>query len=49
VPVPEDLFFEACKEDGYHPGVGVHPLNRSLKEWIRKAINCPALDFGYEN
>ncbi|MEA2083078.1 MAG: hypothetical protein U9O82_02330 [Thermodesulfobacteriota bacterium] len=49
VPVPEDLFFEACKEDGYLPGVGVHPLNRSLKEWIRKEIDGPPLDFGYEN
>ncbi len=49
VEVPEDLFWEACKEDGYRPGVGVHPLNRSLKEWIRKAIDGPSLDFSYEN
>ena len=49
VEVPEDLFWEACKEDGYRPGVGVHPLNRSLKQWICKEIDGMPLNFSYEN
>ena len=49
VTVPKDLFFEACEEDGYRTGVGVHPLNKSLKEWMRKEIDGPPLDFSYGN
>lgn len=40
VTVPEDLFKEACDEDGYQPGVGVHPVNRKLKEWLCAAIGA---------
>lgn len=38
IEVPEDLFMTAWKEDGDRPGVGVHPLNHELKEWVCKAI-----------
>ncbi len=43
VEVPEDLFMQAWKEDGDRPGVGVHPLNRELKEWVRNAIDGPQI------
>jgi len=42
VEVPDALFIEAYKEDGYRPGVGVHPLNAPLKEWVCNELgNCP--------
>ena len=44
IEVPEDLFIKAWKEDGDRPGVGVHPLNQELKEWVCQAINGPPLD-----
>ena len=44
VEVPEDLFMKAWKEDGDRPGVGVHPLNQELKEWVCKAIDGPSID-----
>ena len=44
VEVPEDLFMKAWKEDGDRPGVGVHPLNRELKEWICRAIGGPSIE-----
>ena len=44
VKVPEDLFLQAWQEDGDRPGVGVHPLNQQLKEWVCKAIDGPPLD-----
>ncbi|MFW9930091.1 MAG: DVU0772 family protein [Candidatus Thorarchaeota archaeon] len=44
VPVPEDLFKEAVKEDGYKPGVGVHSLNQNLKACICSLIDGPPLD-----
>jgi hypothetical protein len=43
VEVPEELFMRAWKEDGDRPGVGVHPLNRELKEWVRDAIDGPEI------
>jgi hypothetical protein len=40
--VPADLFHQASDEDGYKPGVGVHPLNQPLKEWLCNSLdNCP--------
>jgi hypothetical protein len=42
VEVPADLFHQAAKDDGYRPGVGVHPLNQSLKEWLNNAIHGAA-------
>ena len=45
VPVPDDLFRSALKDDGYKPGVGVHSLNQSLKEWICSQIDGPPLDY----
>ena len=44
VEVPENLFIKAWREDGDRPGVGVHPLNKELKEWVCKAIDGPPLD-----
>ena len=44
VKVPEDLFMQAWHEDGDRPGVGVHPLNKELKEWVCQAIAGPPLD-----
>lgn len=42
VEVPEDLFHQASDEDGYRPGVGVHPLNQPLKEWVCNSLgSCP--------
>ncbi|MCP3892060.1 MAG: hypothetical protein GY702_24800 [Desulfobulbaceae bacterium] len=37
--VPKDLFDHAVKEDGYRPGIGVHPLSKPLKDWVCKAID----------
>jgi hypothetical protein len=48
VEVPEDLFMKAWKEDGDRPGVGVHPLNQELKEWVCQAINGPPLDYSLQ-
>jgi len=45
VPVPLDLFRQASHEDGYRPGVGVHPINRPLREWLCKAVDGPPLDY----
>jgi hypothetical protein len=42
IEVPEGLFHQAAKDDGYRPGVGVHPLNRALKEWLNSAIHGAA-------
>ena len=44
VEVPEDLFMKAWQEDGDRPGVGVHPLNQELREWVCKAVDGPSLD-----
>ena len=44
VEVPEDLFMKAWREDGDRPGVGVHPLNQELKEWVSREIGGPPLD-----
>lgn len=44
VEVPEDLFMKAWREDGDRPGVGVHPLNQELKEWVCREIAGPPLD-----
>lgn len=44
VEVPESLFQKAWQEDGDRPGVGVHPLNQELKEWVCKAIDGPPLE-----
>ena len=42
VEVPPELFIQAAKDDGYKPGVGVHPLNRQLKEWVCNSLgSCP--------
>ena len=43
VEVPEELFMRARKEDGDRPGVGVHSLNRELQDWVRNAIDGPAI------
>ncbi len=37
--VPPEPFHQASKDDGYRPGVGVHPLNKPLMEWV-----CNSLD-----
>lgn len=39
IEVPEDLFIKSWKEDGNRPGVGVHPLNRELMEWVQNALD----------
>ena len=48
IAVPEDLFLQASKEDGYRPGVGVHPINQPLKEWLCRAIDGPPLDYSFQ-
>ncbi|MBU0674802.1 MAG: hypothetical protein KJ950_09190 [Proteobacteria bacterium] len=40
VEVPANLFIDAAREDGYKPGVGVHPLHQPLQEWVSKALNA---------
>ena len=45
VAVPRDLFEEACREDGYRPGVGVHALNEAMKEWLCTAIDGTPLEY----
>ena len=49
VAVPEDLFLQASKEDGYRPGVGVHRINQPLKEWLCRAIDGPPLDYSSQD
>lgn len=41
VEVPEKLFEEACREDGYRPGGTVHPPNAPLKEWLEEKLIDP--------
>ena len=48
VEVPEDLFMKAWQEDGDRPGVGVHPLNHELREWVCKAVDGTSLDNSME-
>ena len=44
IPVPKDLFQEACEEAGYKPGGTVQPLNDTLKQWISTALqNAPGM------
>ncbi|MCB2184163.1 MAG: hypothetical protein KQH63_19230 [Desulfobulbaceae bacterium] len=45
IPVPADLFYEACAEDGYRPGGTVHSLNDKLKKWLGTVIGGPPTDF----
>jgi hypothetical protein len=45
IPVPADLFHEACAEDGYRPGGTVHRLNAKLKQWLAREIGGPPIDF----
>lgn len=49
VEVPADLFHQAAREDGYRPGVGVHPLSQPLKEWLNKAIDGAVFYPGNKN
>ncbi len=44
IPVPNDLFLQAIKDDGSRPGVGVHSLNLKLKEWVCESIAGPKFD-----
>ena len=39
IPVPEELFIQACDEDGHRPGGTVHKLNRRLIDWLNRQIN----------
>ncbi len=44
----ESIYFvlfdwEGPKVTGNRPGVGVHPLNRELKEWVQEAIDGPSI------
>lgn len=45
IQVPPDLFDKACEEDGYQAGVGVHALNRDLKEWVCQLVDGPSLEY----
>ena len=45
IPVPADLFFEACAEDGMRPGGTVHRLNQKLKKWLSEELSGPPVDF----
>lgn len=38
IPIPKDLFQEACYEDGKRPGGTVHPLNETLKQWVETVL-----------
>lgn len=40
--VPENLFNQACSEDGMRPGGTVHRINHPLIQWLSKQINGPA-------
>ena len=44
VPVPEQLFKEACDEDGKRPGGTVHRLNAKLIDWLSGQLNGVGLD-----
>jgi hypothetical protein len=39
IPVPEELFQEACDEDGRRPGGTVHRLNAKLIDWLSELID----------
>jgi len=38
IPVPRDLFQDACKEAGSKPEGTVQPLNDTLKQWISTVL-----------
>lgn len=44
ISVPEDLFTEACDEDGRRPGGTVHRINDKLITWLNEQINGVGLD-----
>ena len=45
IPVPFNLFRDACEEDGKRPGGTVHRLNNTLKDWLAREIGGPPTDF----
>ncbi|MBU4152249.1 MAG: hypothetical protein KKD63_05155 [Proteobacteria bacterium] len=44
IPVPDDLFKEACDEDGRRPGGAAHRLNAKLINWLSERIHGVGLD-----
>lgn len=44
IPVPDDLFEEACDEDGRRPGGTVHRLNAKLIDWLSEQIHGVGID-----
>ncbi len=49
IAVPENLFKEACEEDGKRPGGTVHRLNDKLINWLAHEIGGPPTDFSYSH
>ena len=47
ITIPENLFQEACDDDGRKPGGTVHRLNDKLKNWLEHEIGGPPTDFSY--
>ncbi len=45
VPVPQELFEAAWKDDGIRPGGSVHKLNTDLKNYLEKILHGPPVDF----
>ena len=43
VPVPKEMFEEACDEDGRRPGGTVHRLNAKLIDWLCEQIDGACL------
>ena len=45
VPVPQELFERAWREDGKGAGATVHKLNSELISYLEKALNGPPSNF----
>lgn len=44
IPVPKDLFQEACEEAGNKTGGTGYPLNDTLKQWVSTVLkNAPGM------
>ncbi len=45
VPVPQELFEKAWKDDGIRPGGSVHKINNELKKYLEEILHGPPVDF----
>ncbi len=44
IEAPAELVAQAIEEGGRKAGVGVYPLSRELKEWVRELLDGPPVE-----